>query len=181
MQSYQADSAALPATTRYHLTLERFADDVVATLARLLAYVGALALLAILALAALDQLPSLRDAEAPLGPDWSAASRSDPAFAVGWLDSGEKPASYTILRHPEGDRTDIIRWPGDDGKPIAELQIYRPAIACTLNRLVLLSAGNQPKLAELFAHAGLKRQICGPAGSADWLTGTENARLRGSL
>jgi hypothetical protein len=66
------------------------------------------------------------------------------------------------------------------------LPARRLAIACTLNRLILLTAGNDPKLAELFARAELKRGDCSPGGaatalSADWVTGTQNPRLRGSL
>ena len=36
----------------------------------------------------------------------------------------------------------------------------RAAIGCMLNRLILLTAGNEPKLAELFARAELKRGSC---------------------
>jgi hypothetical protein len=54
-----------------------------------------------------------------------------------------------------------------------------------LNQLTLLAAGNEPKLPELFARAELKRGSCAtaatPAGSADWVMGAENPRLRGSL
>jgi hypothetical protein len=55
----------------------------------------------------------------------------------------------------------------------------RAAISCMLNRLVLLTAGNDLELAELFAHAELKRGSC--AASADWVTGAENPRLRGTF
>jgi hypothetical protein len=65
------------------------------------------------------------------------------------------------------------------------LPARRLAIACTLNRLILLTAGNDPKLAELFARAELKRGNCAssdPAAlSADWVMGVQNPRLRGSL
>jgi hypothetical protein len=61
------------------------------------------------------------------------------------------------------------------------LPARRAAIACTLDRLTLLSAGHDPKLAELFARAELRRRGCGPAGGADWLTGAETAQLRGTL
>jgi hypothetical protein len=61
----------------------------------------------------------------------------------------------------------------------------RAAIGCILSRLILLTAGNDPKLAELFAHAELKRASCAaPARSAapaDWVTGTENPLLRGTI
>ncbi|WP_426410468.1 hypothetical protein [Bradyrhizobium ganzhouense] len=262
MQSPEASTAATP--TQIHLALANFADEVVGTLARLFAYVGTLALFAILALAGLGQLPDLRDDEPAARPGWAVADRSHPAFALSRLDSSEKTASYTIFRHPEGGRRDVMHWTGDADKPMAELDIYREgsefdvtrpataglavqmglgaataleqaglidtkfgpvvlfrptvaadgtpaclgylkrneepglqisgfscqgdsmparraAIACTLNRLTLLTSGNEPKLAELFAHAELKRRACDPAGSADWLLGAANAQLRGAL
>jgi hypothetical protein len=65
------------------------------------------------------------------------------------------------------------------------LPARRAAIACVLSRLILLTAGNDPKLAELFARAELKRGNCTAAltssASADWLTEAENPRLRGAL
>jgi hypothetical protein len=67
-----------------------------------------------------------------------------------------------------------------DGSPVR-----RAAIGCMLNRLTLLTAGNEPKLAELFARAELKRGSCAAtmpsATSVDWVTGIENPRLRGPL
>ena len=61
----------------------------------------------------------------------------------------------------------------------------RAAIGCTLSHLILLTAGNDPKLAELFARAELRRGSCAPATasaiSEDWVTGMEDPRLRGRL
>lgn len=262
MQSPEASTAVSPA--QIHLALAAFADEVVGTLARLFAYVGALVLFAILALAALGQLPALPDDGAASRPGWSKASRSHPAFALSKPDSSEKTASYVILRHPEGGRRDVMRWDGEAGKPLAELEIYREggefdvarpatadlaiqmglgaattleqagmidtkfgpvalfrptgaaegaraclgylkrseepalqisgfscqgdtmparraAVACTLNRLTQLASGNEPKLAELFARAELKRRACDSPGSSDWLLGAANAQLRGAL
>jgi len=262
MQSPEASTAVSP--TQLHLTLAAFADEVVGTLARLFAYVGTLALFAILGLAALGQLPDLRGDEPADKPGWSVADRSRPAFALSKLDSSDKTASYTILRHPEGGRRDVMRWSGAADQVLAELEIYREggefdvtrpaaadlavqmglgaatpleqaglietkfgpvalfrpvaapegaraclgylkrseepalqisgfscqgdtlpaqraAIACTLNRLTLLTAGNEPKLADLFAHAELKRRGCDLQGSPDWLLGAANAQLRGAL
>ncbi|EIG60384.1 MULTISPECIES: hypothetical protein [unclassified Bradyrhizobium] len=266
MQSPEASTATNP--TQIHLALAAFADEVVGTLARLFAYVGALVLFAILGLAALGQLPNLRDDEPALKPGWSVADRSPQGFALSRLDSSEKTASYAIFRHLEGGRRDVMRWASEADKPIAELmaelEIYREggefdvarpatldlaarmglgtatpleqaglidtkfgpvalfqptgttegaraclgylkrseepalqisgfscqgdslparraAIACTLNRLTLLTSGNEPKLAELFAHAELKRRPCALPGSSDWLLGAANAQLRGAL
>ena len=264
MQSPEASTAAISTRTSLHLALAAFADEVVGTLARLFAYVGALALLCILGLAALGQLPDLRDDQPAPKPGWSVADRSHPAFALSRLDSSEKTASYTILRHPEGGRRDVMRWTSEANKHLAELEIYREggefdvarpatadlavqmglradapleqagmidtkfgplalfrpaaaaerartclgylkrseepglqisgftcqgdtlpaqraAIACTLNRLTLLTSGNEPKLADLFAQAERKRRACDLAGSPDWLLGAANAQLRGTL
>jgi hypothetical protein len=61
----------------------------------------------------------------------------------------------------------------------------RAAIGCILSRLILLTAGNDPKLAELFARAELKRGACAASATspkpADWVTGAENPRLRGTI
>jgi hypothetical protein len=63
------------------------------------------------------------------------------------------------------------------------LSARRAAISCMIDRLTLLASGNEPKLAELFAQAELKRNGCGSraSGSADWVTRAENPRLRGPL
>jgi hypothetical protein len=64
------------------------------------------------------------------------------------------------------------------------LPARRAAIGCMLDRLTLLASGNEPRLAELFARAELKRIGCSAAAmavSADWVTGAENPHLRGPL
>ena len=64
------------------------------------------------------------------------------------------------------------------------LPARRAAVGCMLNRLILLTAGNEPKLAELFARAELKRGGCAAAAAcpaANWVTDAENPRLRGAL
>jgi hypothetical protein len=64
------------------------------------------------------------------------------------------------------------------------LPARRAAISCVLNRLMLLTAGSDPKLAELFARAELRRGSCTAATSAlsaDWVTAAENSRLRGAI
>lgn len=62
------------------------------------------------------------------------------------------------------------------------LPARRAAVGCMLDRLTLLIAGHEPKLAELFAHAELKRSGCAAAGlMADWTSSAENPQLRGAF
>jgi hypothetical protein len=61
------------------------------------------------------------------------------------------------------------------------LPARRAAVGCMLDRLTLLTSGNAPKLAKLFAHAELKRGGCASAGLvADWMSSAENPQLRGA-
>ena len=60
----------------------------------------------------------------------------------------------------------------------------RQTAACLLNRLNLLAAGSDPKLAELFAHSELKRQAnCGAAAftGENWLSTVDDPELRGPV
>jgi hypothetical protein len=264
MRSFSAIRANPSYSTHIHPALTSFADECYGTLARLLAYVGVLALLGILGIHLWDQLQTAETSETAAKAGWSLASRSHPAFAVSQLDLPEKTETYDIFRHPEGGRKDVFRWAAQGEKPIAELEIYRPggefspsgpataeiaarmdpkgsreleaagiidskfgavtllrhpgstdarsclgfikrldepnlqisgwscqgdalparraAISCILSRLILLTAGNEPKLAELFARAELKRGSCAaPGTSADWVSSAENPLLRGTL
>jgi hypothetical protein len=255
--------------TKIHPALRSFADECTGVLARLIAYVGALALIAIVGLSAWDELPLRGTGDPAATAAWSTAARAHPAFAVSQFDSAGKTEAYEILRHPDGGRKDVFRWAAPGHMPMAELEIYRPgvkssrpvppiaeiagrmdpdgtrelqaagvihskfgavtliglgsgngdarsclgfmkgfdqpgmrisgwscqgdtlparraAIGCMLDRLMLLTAGNDPKLAELFAQAELKRGSCAPASapsvtSANWVTSAQNPRLRGSL
>lgn len=250
-----------------HPALWSFAEECRGVMARLLAYVGILALIAMAATRLWAELPVAEALEPGAKSGWTVADRWYPAFAVSQLDPAGKRETYEVLRHPDGGRRDILRWaPSELEKPVAELELYRPgaeasppglpidqvaarmehgvmreisgegvidskfgrvalfglgadgdrrclgfaknlaaanlrisgwscqaetvparrlAIACTLNRLMLLSAANDPDLAELFARAELKRGSCASAGgttlSIDWVTGTQNPRLRGAL
>jgi hypothetical protein len=262
-----ADPYYPSAPSRIYSALTDFADECCGTLARLVVYVGALALLAIVGVHFWDELPG-RDIAPAATAVWSPATRSYPAFAVSQPESFEKTASYEILRHPGGGRKDVLRWAAAAEKPVAELEIYRPgdessesgpalaeladrmdpngareleaagiidskfgavtllrlaglargdapaclgflkrldqpdlrisgwscqgdtlparraAVGCILNRLTLLTAGNDPKLAELFARAELKRGSCAAAttaAAANWVTENANPQLRGAF
>jgi hypothetical protein len=64
--------------------------------------------------------------------------------------------------------------------------VGRAAIACAFDKLTLLSAGNDPKLARTFAQAELKGPYCvhkrvrsSATRPADWVDGRETVKLRG--
>ena len=90
-------------------------------------------------------------------------------------------ACLRFYRHVDEPKFRLSGWSclGED------LPARRTAIGCMLNRLILLTAGNDAKLTELFAHAEVRRSDCPTSGattlSADWVTGTDNPRLRGAL
>ena len=271
MHSLRADRAGISLSRRIHPILTSAADEVCGTLARLIAYVMALALLGILGLSFWNQVPGLEASE-PAQAGWTVAGRSHPAYDVSRLDMDEKSVSYEIIRHPQGGRKDIFRWASQGDRSAVELEIYRlgaesapaaeasadlatrmpsaetsdletagvidskfgtfalfrqagsregvkdgagsclgflkriddpalqisgwscqgtsiplrrAAIGCLLNRLTLLVSGNDPKLAEFFARAELRRGSCtNPALSAetaDWVIRADNPRLRGAL
>jgi hypothetical protein len=238
MQPFQAVPATPHHTGGIYSVLKGVVDEVCGTLARLIAYLGALALLFIVGIYLWDQLPEMHT-EASTQPNWTVANRSTPAFASSYADFLYKSKSYQIFRHPEGGRKDVLRWDAANGQPIAELEIYRPggefepsavaggigvadskfgpvtllrlsgdaclgfhkiidqpalrmsgyvchgetaaargaAITCMLNRLSLIAAGNDAKLAELFARAELKRADC----RTDWVSGSDRPILRGAM
>ena len=110
MRSFWARRPTPYYPAKIHPALTSFAVEVCSTSARLIAYVGTLALIAILGLHLWDQIPPLEADEPAAKPGWSVASRSHPAFAVSQFDLAEKTSSYEILRHPEGGRKDVLRW-----------------------------------------------------------------------
>jgi hypothetical protein len=267
MQPFEAVPVTPHHTGRIYPALSGLFDEFCGTLARLVAYLCTLTLLSILGVYLWDQVRQDAAAEPASRTGWAAATRSTPAFVTSQLDLSFRTRTYQILRHPENGRKDVMRWEGETGETVAELEIFRPgsefngtvvqavadvatrmqpsdlqaieaaglvdtkfgsvklfgltgpdgrgclgfvkpidqpqlrisgfscqgdavpirraAIGCMLNRLTLLTAGNDARLAELFARAELKRTDCqapSPRGfAADWITGTGNPSLRGAL
>ena len=127
------------------------------------------------------------------------ATRMDPKGtpeleAAGITDS--KFGTVTLLRHPgDADARSCLGFVKRLDEPNLQISGWscqgetlparRAAVGCMLSRLILLTAGNDPKLAELFARAELRRGSCTaaalPSTSADWVTGAQNPKLRGSL
>jgi hypothetical protein len=79
----------------------------------------------------------------------------------------------------QSPRLQISGWSCQSDNP----QLQRQTVGCVLDRLTMLSAGNDPKLAELFARAELRRAGCGNATPAppDWVTATHEPVLRGRI
>ena len=95
--------------------------------------------------------------------------------------AGSTPACLGFMIHLDQPSLRISGW-SCQGET---LPARRAAVGCIVNRLTLLNAGNDPKLAELFAQAELKRGNCAAAprstDTAAWVTDSENPRLRGGL
>jgi hypothetical protein len=134
----------------------------------------------------------------PAEPAADIAARMDPAGAreleaAGVIDS--KFGTVTLLRHPGDAARSCLGFIKRLDEPNLQISGWscqgdawparRAAIGCILSRLILLTAGNDPKLAELFARAELKRSSCAAltptATSTDWVTSAESPLLRGRL
>ena len=97
------------------------------------------------------------------------------------VDANDVASCLGFIKHLDEPNVRISGWSrqGDD------MPARRAAVGCMLNGLILLTSGNEPKLAELFTRAELRRGNCTaavlPSTSADWVTGAQNPKLHGSL
>jgi hypothetical protein len=129
------------------------------------------------------------------GPDIAdIAARMDPAGAgeleaAGVIDSKFGPVTLLRLAGNAPSCLGFVKRLDEPGLRISgwscqgdTVPARRAAVGCILNRLMLLTAGKEPKLAETFARAELKRGSCTPAATSsppvDWVTDAENPRLR---
>jgi len=131
MQSFATDNDPFHSrhSGQIRPALTSFADEVSATVARLFAYVGVLALFGILGINAWNQLQFEWIEEPSLGTGWSVAERASPDFALEGQITSEKSDdsnAYLVLRHPGGGRKDVLRWSGPGAEPRTEIEIYRP-------------------------------------------------------
>jgi hypothetical protein len=96
-----------------------------------------------------------------------------------WSLPGSNPACLGFAKAFDAPRMRISGW----SCQAPDRATQRSLIGCTLDRLILLSAGNDPKLAELFAYAELRRSRCAatPSATADWVNSAEPPPLRGRL
>lgn len=83
----------------------------------------------------------------------------------------------------EEPRLEISGWYCNAGPEMVD----RGMIACALDRLSLLAAGSEPKLAALFARAEIRRSFCGQRSvfvaatpkRTDWIEASRDPKLRG--
>ena len=125
MTSFRNDPARCCYSDGIQPAQTSFADDVCATIARIFAYVGTLALFGIFTVHVWNQYHAIKLAGPAAKAGWSLADHPHPAFSVSQSDPRDKSETYLILRHPGGGRKDILRWVGAGGRPAAELEIYR--------------------------------------------------------
>jgi hypothetical protein len=125
MHPVSASLSPPPRTASFLLALESFADEICGTLARLFAYVGALALIGILTLAFWQQIGGLEPTEPGVRPGWTIADDAVPAYALRLSDQLDRSATYTVLHHVEGGRKDVIRWGEPSDRALTELEVYR--------------------------------------------------------
>lgn len=95
-------------------------------------------------------------------------------------EASGKPRPCIGFAHSfDAPRLQISGWTCQGETP----QVQRQSIACVLDRLTMLSAGNDPRVAELFARAELRRTGCSHAApaSADWVSATNEPVLRGRM
>jgi hypothetical protein len=103
---------------------------------------------------------------------------------------------FTLVQN--GARRGCVGFVGRNSEPDLQISgwvcnagpgmVARPAVACALDRLTLLSAGNDDRLARFFATAERRQPTCNPkyasAGTPfrqpDWLSGRQQIRLRGA-
>ena len=107
MHSESARTAAPTRSASVLQGLQSFADEVCGTIARLFAYVGALALIAMVGVAGWSHLDG--DDAPPDRSGWTLADGAVPAFSLRLTDQPDKTATYTVLTHPAGGRKDVLR------------------------------------------------------------------------
>jgi hypothetical protein len=172
MQSLPADPdhSRQPALT--HLD-----DEVCATIARLFAYVGTLALVAILAVHGCDRLQIMLSEGTLPDSSWAAGNRAHQAFQP---DPAKKSESYTVVRPPPGDRKNIPRWAGSNGRPLAKFEFDHMRAASTAFAIRTNETGQLETAGPEFKQGGYAGAGTS-AASADWMTGAETPQLRGTL
>ena len=105
--------------------------DISATVVRILAYMGGLAILAILAASFFHTPAGVAAVPTAPRPEWVNVERPHPAFELLMPELAAQPSDYAILRRTaDGARKDVLSW-GDasGGGPYVMIEIFRPGPA----------------------------------------------------
>src|SRR5665647_480866 len=111
-----------------HPALHSWREELPATLVRIFAYMGGIAVLSIVA-ASFFQSPPVMSVIKPVHRSpWVEIERPFPAFVLSIPEAADVPSSYAIRRHAEGGgRKDILGLGEPDGAaPYLQVEIYRP-------------------------------------------------------
>jgi hypothetical protein len=125
------------------------------------------------------------DAAGAIMPAGAIDSKFGPVALVDFLARRGDRSRHCLgfVRAFDEPRLQIAGWYCKGGDEIIDHNI----VACTLDRLAVVAAGSDPKVAELFAQAELRRKFCSykpvPHGAtvkrADWIATTRQPKLRG--
>jgi hypothetical protein len=102
--------------------------DISATVVRLFAYMGGLAILAILAASLFRAPEGVTAVQAAPQPEWINVERPHPAFELIMPELAAQSPGYAILRRTaDGARKDVLSWGDAAGSgPYVIVEIYRP-------------------------------------------------------
>ncbi len=103
------------------------AEDARATVVRVLAYMGGIAILAIAGLT-FFRMPATVTAITPAAPpQWIKVERPHPAFELNMPELTATPSEYAILRRPaDGARKDLLTWGSvDRDGPFVRVEVFR--------------------------------------------------------
>jgi hypothetical protein len=105
--------------------------DIRATVVRLFAYMGGLAILAILAASFFRAPEGVGAVQAAPQPEWVNVERPHPAFELIMPELAAQSPGYAILRRTaDGARKDVLSWGDAAGSgPYVMVEIYRPGLA----------------------------------------------------
>lgn len=129
-------------------------------------------------------IPELRLSGGPLSPK-TIDTKFGAVLVEQFTDAapGGERRCLRFARNFDAPRLDISGWFCNPGLELVD----HGMIACALDRLTLLAAGSEPKLATLFARAELKRSFCGQKSvfvaatpkRPDWIEAARDPQLRG--
>ncbi len=111
-----------------HPALHSWREELPATLVRILAYVGGIAVISIVAAQVFQSPPAIIAIKPMHHSPWIDIERPFPAFALSIPEAADVASHYAILRHAQGGgRKDIIELGEPDGlAPYLQVEIYRP-------------------------------------------------------